>query len=243
MGGTLHEVHHTPELETAFCQRALDLLSAHGIALPITADNLAPLLHENAEAYKHWSEQTRLELPSAKIWSEYYLKDFQLSEELLMPVSEELSWMYDAIRVQNVPRPNMRETIRALHREGLKIGIISNIISTTFVPRILEDYGIADLMSCVILSSTAGIRKPDAAIFEKAAAACGVTCGEMAYVGDTLYRDVLGCRNAGMALSIQISNPSIAHRDTAFAGTGLAPDVLIHDLAEIPGIIRAFNAR
>ena len=171
MGGTLHEVHHTPELETAFCQRALDLLSAHGIALPITADNLAPLLHENAEAYKHWSEQTRLELPSAKIWSEYYLKDFQLSEELLMPVSEELSWMYDAIRVQNVPRPNMRETIRALHREGLKIGIISNIISTTFVPRILEDYGIADLMSCVILSSTAGIRKPDAAIFEKAAAA------------------------------------------------------------------------
>ena len=62
-------------------------------------------------------------------------------------------------------------------------------------------------------------------------------------MGDTLSRDVLGCRNANVALSIQISNPSIAHRDTAFTGTGLAPDVLIHDLAEIPGIIRAFNAR
>ena len=77
----------------------------------------------------------------------------------------------------------------------------------------------------------------------KAAQACGVPCGEMAYVGDTLSRDVLGCRNAGVALSIQISNPSIAHRDTAFTGTGLAPDVLIHDLSEIPGIVRAFNAR
>ena len=165
VGGTLHEVHHSPELEASFCQRLLDLLSDHGIALPVTAGELAPRLHENAEAYKHWSEETRLELPSAKIWSKYYLKEFQLSEELLAPVSEELSWMYDAVRVQNVPRPNMQETIRTLHREGLKTGIISNIISTTFVPRLLEDYGIADLMSCVIMSSTAGVRKPDAAIF------------------------------------------------------------------------------
>ena len=151
--------------------------------------------------------------------------------------------MYDAVRVENVPRPHMRETIRALYDNGLTLGIISNIISTTFVPRLLEDYGIAELRSCVILSSAAGVRKPDAAIFQKAAAECGVPCGEMAYVGDTLSRDVLGCRNAGVALSIQVSNPSIAHRDTAFIGTGLAPDVLIHDLDEIPGIIRAFNAR
>ena len=243
VGGTLHEVHHSPELETSFCQRLLDLLSAHGIALPITAAELAPRLHENAEGYKHWSEQSRLELPGAKIWSEYYLKEFHLSEELLSPMAEELSWMYDAVRVENVPRPHMRETIRTLHDEGLKIGIISNIISATFVPRLLEDYGIADLMSCVIMSSTAGVRKPDAAIFEKAAAECGVPCGEMAYVGDTLSRDVLGCRNAGVALSIQISTPSMAHRDTAFIGTGLAPDVLIHDLAEIPGIVHAFNKR
>ena len=243
VGGTLHEVHHTPELEAGFCQQLLDLLSAHGIALPITAASLAPRLHENAETYKHWSEQTRLELPNPKIWSEYYLKDFQLSEELLAPLAEELSWMYDAVRVENVPRPHMRETMHALHGDGLTLGIISNIISRTFVPRLLEDYEISGLMDCVIMSSTAGIRKPDAAIFEKAADACGVPCSEMAYVGDTLSRDVLGCRNAGVALSIQISNPSIAHRDTAFTGTGLAPDVLIHDLAEIPGIIRAFNAR
>ena len=93
------------------------------------------------------------------------------------------------------------------------------------------------------MSSTAGVRKPDAAIFEKAAAECGVPCGEMAYVGDTLSRAVLGCRNARVALSIQISNPSMAHRDTAFIGTGLAPDVQISDLQEIPEIIRTYNSR
>ena len=98
-------------------------------------------------------------------------------------------------------------------------------------------------MACVILSSTERVRKPAAVIFERAAAACGVPCGEMAYVGDTLSRDVLGCRNAGVALSIQIRNPDMAHRDAAFVNTGLAPDALIEDLAEIPGIVQSYNAR
>ncbi len=243
VGGTLHEVHHSEEMEISFCQQLLDRLAVSGIVLPVTAGELAPRLRENAETYKHWSEQTRRELPGPQIWSEYYLKEFHIAQALLSPIAEELSWMYDAVRVKNVPRPHMRETIRALHEEGLTLGIISNIISTSFVPRLLEDYGIAQWMGCVILSSTAGVRKPDPAIFQQAADQCGVPCAEMAYVGDTLSRDVLGCRNAGVALSIQISNPSIAHRDTAFTGTGLAPNALIHDLSEIPGLIHAFNAR
>ena len=241
VGGTLHEVHHDQEMADRFSQRLLDILSAHGVALPIGAAALTPLLHENAEAYKHWSEESRVELPSPRIWSEFYLKDFQIGEELLAPIAEELSWMYDATRVKNVPRPHMRQTIETLHEMGMVQGIISNMISTSFVPRLAEDYGIAQYMSCLVISASAGIRKPDPAIFELAAAQCGVPCREMAYVGDTLSRDVLGCRKAGVALSIQIRNPASAHRDTAFAGTGLAPDVLIDDLSEIPGIIRSYN--
>lgn len=241
VGGTLHEVHHDQEMADRFSQRVLDILAGRGVALPIGAAALTPLLHENAEAYKHWSEESRVELPAPRIWSEFYLKDFQIDEALLAPVAEELSWRYDATRVRNVPRPHMRETIEALHEMGMVQGIISNMISTSFVPRLVEDYGIAPYMSCLVVSAAAGIRKPDPAIFELAAAECGVPCGEMAYVGDTLSRDVLGCRNANVALSIQIRNPSIAHRDTAFTGTGLAPDVLIDDLAEIPGIIRSYN--
>lgn len=241
VGGTLHEVRHDGDLAGKFSLRLLNRLSEAGIVLPIDAASLTPLLHTNAEAYKHWSEEHRVELPSARIWNEFYLKDFQVGEDRLAPLAEELSVLYDAVRVRNVPRPHMRETIQALHEMGMVQGIISNIISTAFVPHLLENYDIAQYMSCVVLSSAAGIRKPDARIFELAAAQCGVPCGEMAYVGDTLSRDVLGCRNAKLALSIQIRNPSIAHRDAAFTGTGLAPDVLIEDLCEIPGIIRSYN--
>ncbi|MEG1594717.1 MAG: HAD family hydrolase, partial [Oscillibacter sp.] len=144
---------------------------------------------------------------------------------------------------RNAPRPRLRETIAALHEMGMVQGVISNIISTTFVPRLLEDYGVAPYFCCVLLSSVTGIRKPDARIFELAAAASGVPLSQMAYVGDTLSRDVLGCRNAGVGLAIQIRNPAIAHRDAAFVGTGLAPDFLIADLAEIPGIIHEQNRK
>ena len=241
VGGTLHEVCHTPDLDHQFSQYLLRFLSQRGIVLPIDAASLTPILHQNAEDYKRWSEEHRVELPGARIWNEFYLRDFQVGEARLAPVSEELSVAYDAIRVRNVPRPHMRETIQELHGMGLVLGVISNIISTTFVPHLLEDYGIASYMSCVVLSSTAGSRKPAPDIFEKAAAECGVPCCEMAYVGDTLSRDVLGCRNAKLPLSIQIRNPSIAHRDAAFQGSGLAPDVLIENLDEIPAIIRAYN--
>lgn len=243
VGGTLHEVHREPELEIAFCEELLNKLSGSGISLSVTPQDLLPLLHENAEIYKRWSEESRVELPAPRIWSEYYLRQFQIGEDRLAPMAEELSVWYDSHRVRNTPRPHMRETIFRLRDMGLVQGIISNMISKSYVPGLMEQYGIAECLSCVIVSASAGIRKPDPAIFQMAAGACGVPCGEMAYVGDTLSRDVLGCRNAGVALSIQISNPSIAHRDTAFTGTGLAPDVLIHDLSEIPGIVRAFNAR
>ena len=243
VGGTLHEVHREPELELAFCRELLEKLSSSGISLSVTPQDLLPLLHQNAENYKHWSEESRVELPASRIWSEYYLRQFGISEALLAPIAEELSLWYDSRRACNVPRPHMQETIFRLRDMGMVLGVISNMISQTFVPGLMEDYGIAPCLSCVIVSATAGIRKPSPAIFQMAAEACGVPCGEMAYVGDTLSRDVLGCRNAGVALSIQIRNPSIAHRDTAFIGTGLAPDVQISDLQEIPEIIRTYNSR
>lgn len=241
VGGTLHQVSQAEGQYDRFSQQLLEVLSAHGIPLPITPAALSPLLRENAETYKRWSQESRVELPGVRIWNEYYLRDFAIGEARLAGIAEELSVLYDTRRVQNTPRPHMLQTIQALHDMGLVQGIISNIISTTFVPNLMETYGIAPYLSCVVLSSVTGLRKPDAAIFHRAAQSCGVPCQEMAYVGDTLSRDVLGCRNAGVALSIQIHNPSIAHRDADLVDTDLRPDFAIEDLAQIPGIIQSYN--
>ena len=125
VGGTLHVADNTPALADRFSELLIRRLAESGIVLPVDAKSLTPMLHRNAEDYKHWSEQTRRELSGVRIWNEYYLRDFAVGEARLAPIAEELSWMYDAIRVRNVPRPHMQETMAALQEMGMKLGILS----------------------------------------------------------------------------------------------------------------------
>lgn len=244
IGGTLHTVRNDETLRLAFAKRLSERLEVYGIALNMPYDIVAERLHKNAEEYKHWSESSKRELPSVKIWNDYYLKEYSIGEDRLAPIAEELSFLYDYERVSNLRRPYLNETIDELAQMGIKMGIISNIISTSFVPHILQEYGIAHHMKTVILSSVAGVRKPSAAIFELALKEVNASAEETAYVGDTISRDVLGARNAGLGLVIQIENKAIAHRDAAFSGPDAPkPDFLIKQLNEIPNIVRRVNKR
>ncbi len=241
IGGTLHTVRNSPALAAAFAVRLIDRLAVYGIEIPSPPEEFVRTLHANAEAYKSWSEQTLAELPAARIWNEYYLAPYNIGEERLAPIAEELSFLYDYERVCNLRRPGLTETLKELDAMGLRLGVVSNIISTSFVPHILREYGVDHMMQCVVMSSAAGIRKPDARIFEIAMRELGVSPDATAYVGDTLSRDVLGARNAGLALMIQIENPAIAHRDEKYLERGLEPDYFIRELLEVPEIIRAYN--
>ena len=138
-------------------------------------------------------------------------------------------------------RPWIKETLDALRDQGMKLGLISNIISLSAAPHFLKEYGVRDYMDCMVLSSAAGIRKPSAEIFRIAERELGLGPEELAYVGDTLSRDVKGVRNAGWRLMIQIKNPGAAKRDKGLEHAGLRPDYLIEGLEEIPEIIRREN--
>lgn len=241
IGGTLHTVTNNEGLRTAFAKRLRERLADYGIFIQGEDHEIGRMLHENAEEYKHYSERILGELPQSRIWNEFYLKNYHIGEERLAPIAEELSFLYDYERVKNMRRPHVAETMEALHQMGKRLGIISNIISTSFVPHILREYGIAQYMECVILSSEAGVRKPNHEIFQLALDQLCVQAENVAYVGDTLSRDVLGARNANLGLMILIDNPAIAHRDKGLHGTGIEPDVRITDLAEIPAILASYS--
>ena len=97
-------------------------------------------------------------------------------------------------------------------------------------------------MECIVMSSSVGIRKPDPRIFEIALKELDVTAAETGYVGDTISRDVLGSRNAGLGLCVRIDNPAIAHRDAAFQGLD-APraDYVIRELNELVPLLSQIN--
>ena len=244
MGGTLHTVTPSPERNLAFAARLISRLSDYGIALDATPDELSTLLTENAATYKHHSLTTGMELSNVRIWNEFYLRQFHIGEERLAPISEELSFLYDYDRVTLMRRPHLKEVMQELHGMGVRLGIISNIISTSFVPHMLREYGISDLMECTVMSSEAGYRKPDARIFEIAMDRMGVTREQTGYVGDMVSRDVLGAHNAGLALNIQIRFDRLAAHDARYAGENpIKPDYFIEELDELPGIIRSVNGR
>ncbi|MCD7755936.1 MAG: HAD family hydrolase [Firmicutes bacterium] len=243
LGGTLH-VSDSPQGRSVwFARRLIDRLADYGLSLEITPEALAPLLYHNSEVYKEYSERTLRELPPDIIWSQFFLRDFGFTAEQLAPMAEELSFLYDYERPRVMRRPHLRETMDALKAMGLRLGVISNIISTSVVPHFLQEYGLAQDMECVILSSTTGIRKPDAGIFRVAEETMHLPPEALAYVGDTLSRDVQGVRNAGWQCVIQIRNPGVAHRDRGLEGSDLAPDYRIDDLAEIPGILAGLNQK
>ena len=242
LGGTLHTVRRTRETRLRFCAHLLEMLRQHGIPVSVGPEELDALLAVNGEEYKRYGEQHLVELPQSVIWSRYYLKELNIDAQRLAPFAEELSFFYDQERMENVPRPHLQETMAALHGMGIRLGVVSNIISTTLVPYALKAYGIDQYMECVVMSSQTGIRKPDPRIFEIAMKEMHTTAAETGYVGDTISRDVLGARNAGLALSVRIDNPAIAHRDAAFRGPD-APqaDYVIHELDELVPILSRIN--
>lgn len=243
LGGTLHTVSSPPGRDIWFARRLLERLEDYGIRLDASPEALAEKLHENGEAYKHASEENLRELPSEEIWNDWYLRDWAIGRERLAPIAEELSFLYDYERVKVIRRPYIRETLDALRAQGMKLGLISNIISLTVAPHFLAEYGVQDYMDCIVLSSATGIRKPSPDIFRIAERELGLGPEALAYVGDTLSRDVQGTRNAGWRLMIQIRNPGAAHRDKGMERSGLRPDYLIDGLEEIPAIIRQENKK
>ena len=238
LGGTIHTNEDSAQRQLQYAQRLIDRLNDYQIHIDTPIDLFSRRLRENTEIYKRESEQTLRELPAEIIWNDYYLKDYNIGVERLKPIAEELSFRYDYDRVKIMRREHLNETLQALQNMGVRLGVISNIISKTVVGHFLREYDIYDRMECVITSAETSIRKPSPEIFRIAERKMNLLPEQFAYVGDTLSRDVAGVRAAGWKMAIRIENPSIAHRDVKARESGLEADYVIHDLSEIIQIIQ-----
>ena len=243
LGGTLHLCSSDEARKLWFAQRVISRLGEYGIALDISPEALSRQLEENAAIYKREVEASLREMDPTVIWNDYYLRQQDLGREVLAPMAEELCFLYDYERVCNLRRPHLIECMEALRAGGIRMGLISNIIARSIVPHFVMEYGLSDYMECVLTSAGTGIRKPDPEIFHMAERTLGLEPEELAYVGDTLSRDVRGTRAAGWRLAIQIYSPSAARRDAGMAELGYKADYNITDLMEIPGIIERENGR
>jgi putative hydrolase of the HAD superfamily len=90
-----------------------------------------------------------------------------------------------------------RATLAALRALGMKLGVITNGDAVRQARKIAA-LGLSSAFDAVLVSATEGVRKPDAEIFRRAVARCGVAPYEALFVGDHPDVDVAGALAAGL---------------------------------------------
>ena len=189
-------------------------------------------LDERYTTYRAWARETLSEVGEKELWTRWLLPD--RSYEQVAPLAAELTSLYRQTMGRRCARPDVKETIIQLNKRGYRLGILSNTITEGEIPRWLEDDGLSQYFSTIVLSSVFGRRKPGTEIFLEAARRAGVAAAQAAYVGDNPSRDVPGCRRAGWGMAIILLDPgNPKKRDLTGENK---PDLIIHRLGELLGV-------
>ena len=119
--------------------------------------------------------------------------------------------------------------LRELRSRGYKLGVITNG-STESQSVKLSESGLSLLVDAALISEQEQVKKPDPAIFIRAAERLGVPVTECVFVGDNPEADVGGGYNAGMKT---VWLRGYQHRS---AEPTIVPDYIISSLAELLSI-------
>lgn len=159
------------------------------------------------------------------------LKLLGLDDDETAPLAENLRKTHMG-RVREVTRaPAARiEAMKKIARH-LRVGLISNFDDSETGHLIMADTGIRELFDAIIISADTGYRKPNPLIFKKILEMMRLEPAEILFVGDTPHDDVLGAKGVGM------HSAWIRIRDRELPEGIPAPDLVIGDLAELPGRI------
>lgn len=151
-----------------------------------------------------------------------------------------LTAYYEFWEPHTLTDPEAGPMFEKLRADGLKVGVLSN----TIWPRdwhegFFDRDGVRHLIDGAVYTSEVPWTKPSELAFGAAMEAVGVSDpARCVYVGDRLFDDVWGARNAGMrAIHIPLSTiPSsqVGHSEGE-------PDAVAHALSDIPAIIRGWH--
>ena len=145
-----------------------------------------------------------------------------------------LEKLYSIVNRNWYPEEDALPTLIRLHETGHRLGLISNTADDAHVQRLVDSFGFRSMLDYVITSSSFGIRKPDARIFQAALDHFEAQPAEAAMVGDLPEADILGANNLGM-YSIWIT------RRAGGPNPAITPKATVGALAEIPLLIKSLR--
>lgn len=187
------------------------------------------IVEERYEKYREWALRENKESNDEELWCKWLLFDYP--RERIMENRHKLSYEYRQSKGRRVVVEHGEEVLRELFNRGYKLGIISNLIGETEVYDWLEEDGLRDLFSSVILSPECGLRKPGAEIYRVSSRDLGIPCEQIASVADNQGRDIEGAREAGIAYNVIYNSPEKKHPVDPNGEN--PPDAIINDFLEL----------
>jgi HAD superfamily hydrolase (TIGR01549 family) len=150
---------------------------------------------------------------------------------------QHLVWLwYEPLSKVGKPELKTKETLTALKKLGLKLGIVSNtFVNADSLDKHLEQLGILDCFQVRLYSYEFDFRKPDARIFKAAADRIGEMLENILFVGDQINKDIKAAMKIGMHAVLKTAYTN--------AGKKIPNGVIkINQLAELPAIIEKINS-
>ncbi|MFQ6036341.1 MAG: HAD family hydrolase [Sedimentisphaerales bacterium] len=150
---------------------------------------------------------------------------------------EHLAWLwYEPLGRIAQAEPNIVETLTALKKSGLKLGIVSNtFVNRCCLEKNLKQFGILDFFTVRLYSYEFGFRKPDARIFKAAAERIGEPAENILFVGDRMREDIEAAARIGMKAVLKVGPANTGKKIPQ--GTWK-----INKLAELPSLIEKINS-
>lgn len=137
-------------------------------------------------------------------------------------------------------------TLKKLYKAGYKMAIVSSAGWPPFVETALEQEEMLPYFSHILTSAGEGIYKSDPEIFRRACARLNSLPHETVHIGDHARYDVQTARAAGLRtiwFAAHARRTAILHnRDwEELEQQGQDADAIVHDLADVPKIVRSLN--
>ena len=134
--------------------------------------------------------------------------------------------------------PEVGPLFECLRAEGIKVGVLSNTIwPRSWHVGIFERDGVDHLIDGDVYTSEIEWTKPSPHAFAAAMDAVGVSDpARRVYVGDRLFDDIWGARNAGLR-AVQVPHSTIPAEQVGH--TEGEPDAVVESLTEVLEVVRA----
>jgi putative hydrolase of the HAD superfamily len=232
--GTLVEILTEDGMEQIF-RAAGHFLTYQGITL--RRHRLRDLYFELMREQRAASPEEYPEFDAVDLWRRI-IEDHQTDFTRALPTAKlEQVPLFLAEMTRGISRrrlrlyPHVREMLDIL-RERFPLALITDAQSA-YARAELHKVGLLGYFDPIVVSGDHGYRKPDRRLFQRALDALGVAAENTLYVGNDMYRDIYGAREAGMRTVMFDSDQGVKEHP------GCLPDHTIGHYRELLEILGA----